>query len=197
MVAAAAVGAPSSAEDVVARCKSGERRAFEELYFAYRRQVAAQLYRLIGPADLDDAVQEVFFEVWRSIGRFRAESKLSTWLYRLTVNVALRRLRTRKRREPPNAGDPDALPFGDTPERALRRKLALRRVQCILDQMAPKKRIVFVLHEIEGLEVAEIADIVRAPRVTVRTRLHYARKEFFRRTEADPAFDPDFEKEGL
>jgi RNA polymerase sigma-70 factor (ECF subfamily) len=112
----------------------------------------------------------------------------------LTVHVALRRLRTRKRREPPSAGDPDTLPFGDTPERALRRSLALARVQHILDQMPPKKRVVFVLHEIEGLDVPEIAELVGAPRVTVRTRLHYARKEFFRRAEADAAFDPGFDR---
>src|SRR2546429_8911851 len=110
MTAAALAPTPAS-DDVVARCQRGDRRAFDELYLAYRRQVAAQLYRLIGPADLEDSVQEVFFEVWRSIGRFRAESKLSTWLYRLTVNVALRRLRTRKRREPQSAGDPDDLSF--------------------------------------------------------------------------------------
>jgi len=75
---AAALAPTPAADDVVVRCQHGDRRAFDELYLAYRRQVAAQLYRLIGPIDLDDSVQEVFFEVWRSIGRFRAQSKLST-----------------------------------------------------------------------------------------------------------------------
>ena len=180
--------------DVITRCQGGDPRAFDELYLLHRRQVAAQLHRLVGSTDLEDAIQEVFFEVWRSIHRFRSESKLSTWLYRVTVHVALRRLRTRKRREPQSAGDPDALPFGDTPERALRRRVALRNVHRILDQMSAKKRVVFVLHEIEGLDVGEIAELVGAPRVTVRTRLHYARKEFFRRVAADPQFDAGFER---
>src|SRR5262249_9732958 len=135
-------------EETILRCQKGDRRAFDELYFAYRRQVAAQLYRLIGASDVEDSVQEVFLEVWRSIGRFRLQSKFSTWLYRLTVHVALRRLRTRKRREPPAAGDPDELPTEDTPERALGRKDAIHHAFRILEQMSPKKRIVFVLHEI-------------------------------------------------
>jgi RNA polymerase sigma-70 factor (ECF subfamily) len=178
--------------DIITRCQQGDRSAFDALYLSHRRQVAALLYRLVGPAELEDTIQDVFFEVWKSIHRFRAESKLTTWLHRLTVNVALRRLRTKKRREPQTAGDPDLLPFGETPERALRRKMALRNVQRVLDEMPPKKRVVFVLHEIEGLDVAEIAEIVGAPRVTVRTRLHYARKEFFKRAESDPSFDPGF-----
>ena len=191
-----AATAPVLMADIIARCQKGDRGAFDTLYAAHRRQVAALLYRIVGPGDMEDAIQDVFFEVWKSIGRFRAESKLSTWLHRLTVNVALRRLRTKKRREPDNAGDPDLIPIGETPERALRRKMALRNVQRVLDQMPPKKRIVFVLHEVEGLDVAEIAEIVGAPRVTVRTRLHYARKDFYARVENDPSFDPGFGGEG-
>jgi RNA polymerase sigma-70 factor (ECF subfamily) len=196
MLTAARPPSPAGlADDLVARCQQGDRQAFDALYLAHRRQIAGLLYRIVGAADLEDALQDVFLEIWRSLHRFRAEAKLSTWLYRLTVNVALRRVRTRKRREPPSAGDPDLLPLGDTPERALRRALALQKVQRLLDQLAPKKRIAFVLHEIEGLDVAEIAEIVGAPRVTVRTRLHYARKEFFRMVESDPAFDRGFGKE--
>jgi RNA polymerase sigma-70 factor (ECF subfamily) len=197
MIAASTqTGGTASAEEIIARCQKGDRRAFDALYLAHRRQVSALLYRMVGTSELEDAIQDVFFEVWRSIHRFRAESKLSTWLYRLTVNVALRRLRTRKRRQPPVAGDPDTLPLGETPERAVRRALALRRVQTILDELPPKKRVVFVLHEIEGLDVSEIAEIVGAPRVTVRTRLHYARKEFYARVEKDPSFDQGFGEEG-
>ena len=59
----------------------------------------------------------------------------------------------------------------------------------ILDEIPPKKRMVFILHEIEGREPKEIAGIVGAPVLTVRTRLHYARKEFFERAKSEPAFD--------
>ena len=59
----------------------------------------------------------------------------------------------------------------------------------ILDKLAPKKRVVFVLHEIEGMEPKEIAGIVGAPVLTVRTRLHYARKEFYARAALDPGLD--------
>ncbi len=65
----------------------------------------------------------------------------------------------------------------------------MRAVYRILDELSPKKRVVFVLHEIEGREPKEIAGIVGAPVLTVRTRLHYARKEFFERARRDAAFD--------
>jgi RNA polymerase sigma-70 factor, ECF subfamily len=64
----------------------------------------------------------------------------------------------------------------------------MRALYRILDDLAPKKRVVFILHEIEGREPKEIAGIVGAPVLTVRTRLHYARKEFFDRASRDPAF---------
>ena len=180
---------PSEVE-LVARCQRGERRAFDELYMAYRRQVARNLYRILGPSsDLEDTLQDVFIQVFRSIGQFRSESKLSTWLYRLSANVALHRLRDLRRKEPRQAMLPEDLPGEDSPEEALARKQDLQCVHHLLEGLAPKKRMVFVLHEIEGLDVNEIADILGSPRITVRTRLHYARKEFYARAARDPGLE--------
>jgi RNA polymerase sigma-70 factor (ECF subfamily) len=166
---------------LVARCQRGDAAAFDQLYRMYRRQVAGNLVRLVGNRpDVEDTLQEVFIEVFRSIGRFRGEARLSTWLYRVTTNVAYRRLRTRRRKEPPAFAICEELPSHDPdPERQVQSRHDFDTVHRLLDGMAPKKRMVFVLHELEGLEIDEIATIVGAPRVTVRTRLHYARKEFY------------------
>src|SRR4051812_38562796 len=178
----AALG-PADEADLIARCRADERAAHDELYHRFRRQVAGNLYRVLGDrTDLDDLVQEVFVIAFRGLDRFRGDARLSTWLYRVCVNVALGRIRTRRRR--PTAigvADLDAAPLDpslvdqvEQPDRALERERAKQRVYAALDQLAPKKRIVLYLHEIEGLDLKEIAYLVDSNAVTVRTRLFYA-----------------------
>ena len=185
-----AEGAP----DLVQRCQRGDKDALGELYRQYRSEVARNLHRMLGPgkSEMEDVLQEVFIEVFRSIGRFRGDARITTWLYRVCVNVALQRLRKRKRRAEVSQEDVVEVVLGDggeTPERALDARRRLHAVYRILDELSPKKRIVFILHEIEGREPKEIAGIVGAPVLTVRTRLHYARKEFYALAALDARLD--------
>ena len=175
--------------ELIARCRADERAAQDELYNRFRRQVAANLFRVLGDrSDLDDLVQEVFVIAFRGLDRFRGDARLSTWLYRICVNVALGRIRTRKRRPlaygvadlDGAAVDPSLTDRPETPERALERREDRARVYRALESLAPKKRIVLYLHEIEGLDLKEIAYIVDSNPVTVRTRLFYARREFYK-----------------
>ena len=179
--------------DLIARCRAGERAAHDELYQRFRRPVAANLYRVLGDAgDLDDLVQDVFVIAFRGLETFRGEARLSTWLYRICVNVALGKIRSRTRRPPPiavadvddvadaRAGAMGSADRPETPERALERAQARARVYRALEQLAPKKRIVLYLHEIEGLDLKDIAYLVDSNAVTVRTRLFYARREFYK-----------------
>ncbi len=114
---------------------------------------------------------------------------MSTWLYRVCINVALQRLRKRRRLAEVPADDVAESVTEETPERGLDTRRRLDAVYRILDHLSPKKRVVFVLHEIEGREPKEIAQLVGAPVLTVRTRLHYARKEFYARASNDPGLD--------
>jgi RNA polymerase sigma-70 factor (ECF subfamily) len=176
---------------LVERCQKGEREALGEFYRRYRQDVTRNLTRVLGPGrgDLEDVLQDVFIEAFRAIGRFRGDSKLSTWLYRVCINVALQRLRKRKRLAEVPADEVAESVSEETPERGLDSRRRLDAVYQILDHLSPKKRVVFVLHEIEGREPKEIAGIVGAPVLTVRTRLHYARKEFYARAAAEPKLD--------
>ncbi len=187
--------------DLIDRCRAFERAAHDELYHRFRRQVAANLYRVLGDRDdLDDLVQEVFVIAFRGLDRFRGDARLSTWLYRICVNVALGRIRTRKRR-PAAIGmadldtapaDPSLVERPETPERSLERRREQERVYRALEKLAPKKRIVLYLHEIEGLDLKEIAYLVESNPVTVRTRLFYARREFYKLIASDDSNDdPD------
>jgi RNA polymerase sigma-70 factor, ECF subfamily len=186
-----AVTGPTAQPDLVARCQRGEKEALGELYRLYRAEVARNLHRMLGPGrgDLEDVLQEVFIEVFRSIARFRGDAKITTWLYRLCVNVALQRLRKRKRRAEVSGDSVTERVTDETPERELDNRRRLEAVYRILDELSPKKRVVFILHEIEGREPKEIAGIVGAPVLTVRTRLHYARKEFYARAASDVRLD--------
>ncbi len=185
---ASALG-PADEADLIDRCRRDERAAQDELYHRFRRQVAANLYRVLGDrTDLDDLVQEVFVIAFRGLEKFRRDARLSTWLYRICVNVALGRIRTRKRR-PLTYGvdlettidiDPSLIDRPETPERSLERRQDQERVYSALEHLAPKKRMVLYLHEIEGLDLKEIAYLVDSNPVTVRTRLFYARREFYK-----------------
>ena len=180
---------PADEAELIARCRADERAAQDELYHRFRRQVAANLYRVIGDrGDLDDLVQEVFVIAFRGLERFRGDARLSTWLYRICVNVALGRIRTRKRR-PAAIGmadldsatvDPSLTERPETPEKSLERRQDRERVYRALEVLAPKKRVVLYLHEIEGLDLKEIAYLVDSNAVTVRTRLFYAKREFYK-----------------
>ena len=191
----AAVGSADEA-DLIERCRGHERAAHDELYHRFRRQVAGNLYRVLGDRnDLDDLVQEVFVIAFRGLDKFRGDARLSTWLYRICVNVALGRIRTRKRRPAAvgvqdldsAAADPSLTERPETPERSLERRQDQERVYRALDTLAPKKRIVLYLHEIEGLDLKEIAYLVDSNPVTVRTRLFYARREFYAHLAGEPA----------
>src|SRR5450432_4046688 len=122
---------PVDEAELIRRCRASERPAQDELYRRFRRQIAATLYRVLGDrTDLDDLVQEVFVIAFRGLATFRGDARLSTWLYRICVNVALGRIRTRKRR--PNAigvadldaapTDPSLIERPETPERSLERR---------------------------------------------------------------------------
>lgn len=180
---------PTDEAELIQRCRADERAAQDELYHRFRRQVAANLYRVLGDrTDLDDLVQEVFVIAFRGLERFRGDARLSTWLYRICVNVALGRIRTRKRRPAAiavadldtAATDPSLTERPETPERSLERRREQERVYRALEALAPKKRIVLYLHEIEGLDLKQIAYLVESNPVTVRTRLFYARREFYK-----------------
>jgi RNA polymerase sigma-70 factor, ECF subfamily len=176
--------------ELIERCKTGDGLAFREIFRNHRADVARLVQRMTGrPSDLEDIVQEVFLQVYRSIKDFRGQSRFSTWLYRVTVNVVLMQRRAARSRpvlhEAPEDGfGPDLRELPDDQVARARRVTAFYR---LLDRLSDKKRAVFVLHELEGLSPTEIAKVVGAPVLTVRTRLFYARRELLALLREEPA----------
>jgi RNA polymerase sigma-70 factor (ECF subfamily) len=129
-------------------------------------------------SDVEDAAQEVFIEVFRYLPRFRGESELGTWLYRLCISRAhsLRkraRIRERLRRfllVTPAQAAPEPIGLGEAQAR--------RVIERALSALSGKQRDVFVLYELENVPGRQIAEILACPEATVWRRLHEARRAF-------------------
>ena len=181
-------GAPA----YVQRAREGDARAFQELFRGHRRDVARLVGRLLGPRpEVEDVVQEVFIQVFRSLPNFRGESRFTTWLHRVTVNVTLMHLRAARSR--PRLGnellDEPTAPEGESPVDHAARNQRLRALYKILDTLSEKKRAVFILHDLDGVPAAQIAAMVDSPVLTVRTRLFYARREVYAAMAEDPTLE--------
>jgi len=176
-------------DPLVLRAQEGDAQAFAELFRKHRSVVAAIAYRMLGPnADLEDVVQEVFLQVHRSLPDFRNQAKFSTWLHRVAVNVVLMTRRRAKSRptyvhEDAARHEPGTAP---SPDHSVSRSRRIAAFHGLLERLSEKKRTVFVLHELEGMPPAEIAEVVDCPVLTVRTRLFYARKELAQMMRSDP-----------
>lgn len=185
------VSTDNDAPAYVSRARAGDSKAFQELYRTHRREVARLTARLLGPrGDVDDVIQEVFIQVFRSLSGFRGESRFTTWLHRVTVNVALMHIRAARSRPQLAAEVPEDQPApDDSPLDGAARNERLRALYRILDGISDKKRTVFILHDIEGVPATQVAAIVGIPVLTVRTRLFYGRREVYAAMAMDPTLE--------
>lgn len=163
--------------------RDGEGVAFTQLYERTREMAFRVLYRVVGNSpDLEDLVQESYLQLMRALKGYRGDSKVTTFLHRVCVNVGLMHLRS-KRRKPEAPHDSDELPEEsapetDDPERAAQVKQAAMLVQKALSTMSEEKASVFVYHDLLGMKPEEIGELCDCPVNTVRSRLNRARVDF-------------------
>jgi RNA polymerase sigma-70 factor (ECF subfamily) len=158
------------------RIQQGDRRAFEEFVDAYGNGVHKLVRRHIAnPTDAEDVTQEIFLELFRSLGSFRGDSALSTWVYRVAVNRCLKHCR---RSEPISVPlDGAELSDGDCdrdPVRSAARSELSDQVQDAIDALPPLHRDVVILHEMHGLTYRQCATVLNLPVGTVKSRLSNA-----------------------
>jgi RNA polymerase sigma-70 factor (ECF subfamily) len=176
-----------SAEDrrLIAECLQGRTSAFGELICRYQDRLYNTVYRLLDHAeDARDVVQETFLSAYQSLGSFKGDSLFFTWLYRIAFNTAISFKRKQRVTLRLHAGGPDAadlepldLSEGNHPGYALEKAEEERRIQRALNRLSPEHRIVLVMKDIEGQKYDVIADVLRLPIGTVRSRIHRARLE--------------------
>lgn len=187
MIAAHALLAPAAAppddDALIAAARNGDHAAYAALYRQYAGRVYARLTQLVGPTgDREDLLQQVFFELYRALPRFRAESSIGTFIHGIAVHVVLDHLR-RRRRRPQNftaveLDELDELIDGSaTPEEHARRRDELGQVLVLLERIKPTKRIAFALVAIAGLSLEEAADLLGTNVDVVKQRVLRARRE--------------------
>jgi len=176
---------PRRAEDAALRAlafkvQGGDLRAFDQLYHLTREDVARTLAHLVGRRlDLEDLIQDVYLRLLTAVKSFRGEAQFRTFLYRICTNVAVSQLRWWRRRPEETVSEvPEQPSEAPGPEGAAEVRQAARLVEAALAKLTPKKRFVFVYHELCGMAPEEIAEAMGTNANTVRSRLHHARQEF-------------------
>jgi RNA polymerase sigma-70 factor (ECF subfamily) len=167
--------------------------SFEDLFTHHHRRVYAMCFRMTGNvAEAEDLTQEVFVQVFRKLNTFRGESAFTTWLYRLTVNHVLmhfRKMRTRKEQLTDDGELPEEKVKARNSTSSLRILDRLALDEAIL-KLAPGYRAVLILHDIQGLQHIEIANILGCSTGTSKSQLHKARLKM-RRLLMQPTHSPD------
>jgi RNA polymerase sigma-70 factor (ECF subfamily) len=184
------------------RIAHGDAGAFEQLMRSHNRMLFRTARAILrDDTEAEDALQEAYLRAYRSIGAFRGEAKLSTWLVRLVANEALARRRKAVRRAeivPIRSGDipehelelqEDAAP-PEGPAELAERSDTRRLLEAKIDGLSDAFRAVFMLRAVEGFSVAETAAALNLPEATVRTRFFRARRQL--RAALSPDIEPFF-----
>lgn len=169
--------------DLLERCKSGDKAAFEALFHLYEKKVFRWVYRILqNAATAEDVLQETFIALFKNIRTFRSESCIDTYLYKIAANLCYRKLNKQKReaesghisseeRRDENAGNE----FEDAVNKI--------HVDRAVSELSLDHRVVLSLRYMDNFSVDEIAGILSISEGTVKSRLHYARLELKRRLQ--------------
>lgn len=172
-------------EKLVEALKKGDQNAFKILYDEYAPKIYGILKNYVRPNELEDALQEVFVRILKGINNFEGRSKLSTWIYRIAVNVGKNYSRNySKEIEKPMDLNSEELetynvqPVSDTNvKKEVFNELSYEMILEIMEQLGEDERLLIKLRDIDGLSYNEIAEITDLPLGTVKSKLHYARKK--------------------
>lgn len=174
----------------IERLAERDERAFNELVQLYEARVFRLLLRMLGRRDeAEDMAQEVFVQIFKAIGQFRGDAKLSTWIYRVSVNLCKNRMKYLSRRhsdgedelepvaERSTLDEAKGVTFGDIaqPDRLVEGYQMERVVQRCIAELEPDFREVLILRDVEDLSYEEVSEITGLPDGTVKSRLHRAR----------------------
>lgn len=173
---------------IIQSVQNGDVGAFDQLVVKYRKRVYSIIYNLTSnQEDAADLTQECFIKSFRSINRFKGNSAFFTWIYRIAVNTTLTHLRKNRFKRFFSLENLDEEGYSEELFNALssepnsQKSVFLTELQEKLNEalqtLSTKHRTVIILFEIEGLNHLEIAKILKCSEGTVRSRLHYAKKQ--------------------
>ncbi len=167
---------------LVEAAQDGDLEAFEAVVRRHQAAVYRVALRLLGSeADAQDVTQDAFVRAWRSLGGFRRDSAVSTWLYRIVTRRCLDLIAARR---PTGPLDEQLQTFAAEPGESIERQEQLRAVTCAISTLPAEQRAVLVLREFEGLTYEQVADVVGASVSAVKGRIYRARLAVLKETEA-------------
>jgi RNA polymerase sigma-70 factor, ECF subfamily len=168
--------------EVISKAQAGDMRCFEMLYARHKRRVFSLCWRMTGNyAEAEDSTQEAFLQLYRKIGSFRGDSAFSTWLHRLSLNIVLMRFR---KKGIPEVSLQETLDSQreDSPTREFGRRddvlsgsVDRLTLEWAIRELPPGYRMIFVLHDVEGYEHNEIAEMLGCSTGNSKSQLHKAR----------------------
>ncbi len=184
--------------DLVERARGGDQAAFGQLVRLNQRRIYACAIHMLGDrGEAEDAVQETFVRAWKAIDRFDGRAELSTWLYRICINVSLNTLRRRKRVDAADISDPrvpepaaDPMQGQTDPRHAAEALQLYGRLAKALDALSPSLRATVVLVLLEGMPQKEASEVLGCSEGTIAWRVHEARRRL-RTMLGDHLADPD------
>lgn len=175
-------------QELVAAVLGGRPEAFQALYDRYVRRIYGLVQRMVGPQDAEEVAQEAFLQVYRNLGRFRGESQLYTWLYRVAANTALQHLRKTNRVKNRTASfdelsenAPGALVEAKDlglrdPGKAAEDSELRRQIEQVMETLPPNQKLVLTLGPIKGMSYEQMAQVLEVTVPIVKARLHRARE---------------------
>lgn len=173
-----------SDDQLVARARAGDDRAFELLVRKYQHKVVKLVARYVSPSDAQDVAQEAFIKAYRALAGFKGDSAFYTWLYRISINTAKNHLVARSRRpasqdvdiaDAEALGHVDRFSEQDTPEALLESEEIRSAVITAIRELPEDLRTAIMLRELDGMSYEEIAQSMDCPVGTVRSRIFRAR----------------------
>jgi RNA polymerase sigma-70 factor (ECF subfamily) len=165
---------------LISEIKQGNQQAFTELVKRYRNQVGALAYRMVNDYDeAADITQIVFTKMSRNIGRYDEKKKFYTWLYRITVNASIDHLRKHRRHqhEPLEEYHDIQESRNSGPEFSYHRSQLNQQIERAARALNDKQKSAFMLRDVEGCKLDDVANIMEIPEATVRWYLHRARRK--------------------
>lgn len=164
--------------EVIREIKDGNDRAFAELVRMYRNQVASLAYKMVGDYDeAADITQNVFVKTSRNIWRYDEKKKFYTWLYRITVNASIDYMRKHHRHQHESIENIQEQPDEKyaSPDVSYQRDQLRKYITDAAESLSDKQKSAFMLRDVDGCHINDVANVMNMPEATVRWYLHRAR----------------------
>jgi len=166
----------------------GDEGAYRYLYRTYGPKIGALVKSFLGSDDIDDVIQEVFLRVYKGVKKFRGDSKLATWIYKITMNVCNNLYKKLKRRSiltdfEQSTNDEEFSEYHsqvsseDDIKKTLSDEEIMQKLNEALAKLDPEDRAILYMKEVDGLTYAEIGKILDKPEGTIKSKLHYIKRQ--------------------